>query len=204
VGEEADDAVIAASLEAPQAFGQIFDRHAPVVHRFLTSRAGTGAADDLLSEVFAVAFRTRAAYDARCGSVVPWLLGIANNVVRHHHRSEGRRAALLTRLVQCSDRSKEMLDDIAIEVTERTELAGVRRALAAIDERYQEVLILYSAFELSYAEIGQVLGLRVGTVRSRLSRGRAQLRERMAGSGQYSSGERIGDARTLRVEGSSQ
>ncbi len=54
-----------------------------------------------------------------------------------------------------------------------------------LDQRYVEVLVLFVAFDLSYEEIARVLRLRIGTVRSRLSRGRAQLRELLAASGQY-------------------
>ena len=114
-GDAADGEIIRISLGTPQAFGQVFDRHAPTVHRYLTSRAGIEAADDLLSEVFIAAFRSRRAYDDRFGTVVPWLLGIASNVLRHHYRSEGRRKALLSRLDQRSDRSHGVLDDIATE-----------------------------------------------------------------------------------------
>jgi RNA polymerase sigma factor (sigma-70 family) len=180
----ADGAVITASLADPQAFGQIFDRHAAVVHRFLTSRAGTGAADDLLSEVFVAAFRSRKTYDTQFGNARPWLLGIAANVLRHHHRSEHRRSVMLSRVDRDCDRTDEDHDDVAAEIVGRSELEGVRHAMLAVDRRYRDVLVLYSAFELSYAEIALALGLRVGTVRSRLARGRSQLRELLARSGQ--------------------
>ncbi len=180
-----DDAVITASLTDPQVFGRIFDRHAAVVHRFLTSRAGTGAADDLLSEVFVAAFRSRGRYDTHFGNACPWLLGIATNVLRHHYRSERRRTVLLNRLDQDSEPTDADHDDVAAEIVGRSELDHVRHAMVAIDERYRDVLLLYSSFELTYAEIAAALGLRVGTVRSRLARGRSQLRELLARSGQY-------------------
>ena len=61
----------------------------------------------------------------------------------------------------------------------------VRQAVGAIDERYKDALILYAAFELSYEEVAQALNVRIGTVRSRISRGRAQLRELLGHTGQY-------------------
>lgn len=175
-----------ASIDDPQAFGQIFDRHAPRIHRYLASRVGTEAAEDLVSEVFVTAFRARKSYDTAYSDALPWLLGIATNAVRHHRRSEGRRWAMVRRLGQQSSRRKDlMLEDIAEVVVARNQFAETKRALAAIDEKYRDVLILYSAFDLSYAEIADALGLRIGTVRSKISRGRNQLAELLAASGQY-------------------
>jgi RNA polymerase sigma-70 factor (ECF subfamily) len=175
-----------ASIEEPQAFGKIFDRHAPLIHRYLSSRVGTQAAEDLVSEVFVTAFRSRTNYDSAYSDASPWLLGIATNAVRHHRRSEGRRWAMVRRLHQDSMQRKDpILHDVAEEAIARNQFEEAKRALATIDEKFRDVLILHSAFDLSYAEIAGALGLRIGTVRSRLSRGRAQLRELLAASGQY-------------------
>jgi RNA polymerase sigma-70 factor (ECF subfamily) len=56
----------------------------------------------------------------------------------------------------------------------------VRRALAALAPHYRDVLVLCELSELSYAEAAQVCGIDIGTVRSRLSRARAQLAQRLA------------------------
>jgi RNA polymerase sigma-70 factor (ECF subfamily) len=56
----------------------------------------------------------------------------------------------------------------------------VRRAVAALAPHYRDVLILCELSELSYAEAAQVCGIDIGTVRSRLSRARAGLAERLA------------------------
>jgi RNA polymerase sigma factor (sigma-70 family) len=175
-----------ASLEEPAVFGNIFDRHAGVIHRYLASRVGGEAAQDLVSEVFATAFRCRSSYDTEYSDALPWLLGIATNTVRHHRRSEGRRWAMVSRLGQLpTDRGDLVLGDIAEDAIARDQVEETKRALAAIGDKYRDVLILYSAFDLSYEEIAQALGLRIGTVRSRLSRGRDQLRELLSASGQY-------------------
>jgi RNA polymerase sigma factor (sigma-70 family) len=196
-----DDALITTSLEDPQAFGRIFDRHAPMVHRFLTSRVGTETADDLLSDVFVVAFRSRRRYDTHFSSAAPWLLGIAANVVRHHHRSEHRRSVLLSRLNQDSERPGGSSSDLGADIIDRADFDLVRHAVAAMDERYRDVLILYAAFGLTYAEIATALGLRVGTVRSRLSRGRVRLRELLSQSGQYVAEDDPVSPRDTEIEG---
>jgi RNA polymerase sigma-70 factor, ECF subfamily len=52
---------------------------------------------------------------------------------------------------------------------------GVRRALASLPPHYRDVVILYEMHDLSYVDIAQVCGIDIGTVRSRLSRGRSRL-----------------------------
>ncbi len=184
--DRTDAALIRISLDEPPAFGAIFDRHAPAVHRYLVSRVKAGVADDLLSEVFVTAFRRRSSYDTAYAEALPWLLGIASNVIRHHHRSERRRMAMVRRLHRGpSDRQDQHVEDVATEVIVRDQSESTEAALANVDERYRDALILFSAFDLSYADIARVLDLRIGTVRSRISRGRAQLRELLAASGQY-------------------
>jgi RNA polymerase sigma factor (sigma-70 family) len=181
-----DVTLIAASIEEPQVFGRVFDRHAALVHRYLTSRVGTNDADDLLSDVFVAAFRSRARYDGRTADAVPWLLGIAANMVRHHRRSEVRRWALVKRLTQAPDGLVDTRSDEPVRnLIGRSESEEIANALGRLDDKFRDVLILQAGFDLSYAEIAQTLGLRLGTVRSRISRGRTRLRELLAESGQY-------------------
>ena len=61
--EESDGAVIAGSLETPGAFGVIFDRHGSTLLRFLARRVDPAEAEDLLGEVFRIAFERRSAFE---------------------------------------------------------------------------------------------------------------------------------------------
>jgi DNA-directed RNA polymerase specialized sigma24 family protein len=132
--EATDDALIRASLEQPEVFGQLYDRHATVVHRYLTSRVGVESADDLLSEVFVTAFRCRTSYDVKITDAVPWLLGIATKVVRHHRRSEGRRSALQRRLDQAGNRHGATdVGDFATDIVGHADFEDVRRAVEQLD-----------------------------------------------------------------------
>lgn len=76
-----DHSVIAASLERPEVFGELFERHAPEMHRFLSRRLGD-LADDLLGDLFATAFERRVSYRAELADARPWLYGIGANLVR--------------------------------------------------------------------------------------------------------------------------
>lgn len=178
--QRTDADLIAESSGDPKAFGTIFERHGVAIHRYLQRAVSRTAADDLTSEVFVTAFRARGHYDRRYSDARPWLFGIATNVVRHHFRSERRRRRLIDRLAH-GDRPHDVADP-AESVAQGDE--AVTTAIAQVDARYREVLLLYAGVHLSYVEISDALSIPVGTVRSRLSRGRAQLRELLTAGGQ--------------------
>ncbi|MGC1185718.1 MAG: sigma factor, partial [Candidatus Dormiibacterota bacterium] len=91
-GSDAD--YLLRSLSQPQEFSVLYARHSPAVFRFLARQTNRQAADDLLASVFLTAFRIRGRYDSSAPDARAWLLGIAANTARHHHRSESRRARL--------------------------------------------------------------------------------------------------------------
>jgi DNA-directed RNA polymerase specialized sigma24 family protein len=90
-GSRPDADLIGESLSRPEAFAAIFERHFAAVHRYLARRAGAGLADDLASEVFTVAFARRASFRGHSDSALPWLLGIATNLLHNHGRAGVRR-----------------------------------------------------------------------------------------------------------------
>ena len=94
-----DAAVIAASLDEPEVFGALFDRHATVLFRYLVRRVGVDEADGLLGEVFRVAFEKRATYDIERPNARPWLYGIATNLLARHRRREARRIHAMARVL---------------------------------------------------------------------------------------------------------
>src|SRR5262249_23165503 len=86
------------SLGEPEAFGLIYDRHAPTVLRFLGRRAGAEVAEGLLGELFRIAFERRKAFDASRASALPWLYGIGANLLLKHRRGETRRLRASARM----------------------------------------------------------------------------------------------------------
>ena len=169
-----DTELVARSLEEPEHFAALFDRHATAVHRYLGRRVGD-LADDLLSETFLVAFRRRAAYRPDHVEVRPWLLGIATNLIHGHARTERRRYRALARTGVEPDTAAG-----SDEVHARVDAAALRgplaAALAGLKERDRDVLLLVAWGELGYEEVAAVLDVPVGTVRSRLHRARRQTR----------------------------
>ncbi|MDE3721044.1 sigma-70 family RNA polymerase sigma factor [Nocardiopsis sp. N85] len=177
VPEEAgsDASVVLRSLDDPTDFGEIFRRHAPALHRYVVRRLGRADADDVVAETFHVAFRERHRYDPAYPDARPWLWRIAANLVRGHHRAETRHYRALARtgvdpvLEGHADRVGERVDAASVSAS----LAG---ALARLSKGDRDVLLLIAWGELTYEEVASVLGIPVGTVRSRLHRARKRLR----------------------------
>jgi RNA polymerase sigma-70 factor (ECF subfamily) len=164
------------------AFGLVFERHAKLIYNYCFRRIGNRAtAQDLLSVVFLEAWRRRDK-ELPSDKVLPWLYGIATNVVRHQRRSERRFAAAMSRLPRPgAEPDFSGAVDEHLDYERQAEEALV--LLRALPEREQDVFVLCAGMELSYEDAALALGLPVGTVRSRLSRARARLRELDPGSG---------------------
>jgi RNA polymerase sigma factor (sigma-70 family) len=175
--EDSDSAVIAASLEDPAAFAVIFDRHAGVIHRFLLRRVEPGEADGLLGEVFRIAFERRSTFDPSRVCARPWLYGIAANVAAKYHRSETRRLRASARLAARRALDVDPAERAVPAVDARADWAVVAEALTALPNAERQVLLLFAWEDLSYVEIASALDVPVGTVRSRINRGRARLAE---------------------------
>lgn len=174
-----DRGVIERSLLEPAAFAGLYDRHAGEIFRFVARRLGDHAAEDVIAETFLAAFRHRARYDLARSDARPWLYGIATNLIGKHRRSEVRmlRALARTSLDPPADGGFEQVDDRVVADILRHDLAA---ALAELPSANRDVLLLVAWAELSYEEVALALQVPVGTVRSRLSRARAQVRRALA------------------------
>lgn len=166
------------------AFGQLFERHGERIHGFALRRtADPAAAEDTTAIVFLEAWRRRHNVVLRQPSVLPWLYGVAANVLRGRNRTRRRHQAALERLARLPPPTHELVE-------RRSEaLDEARRVIAAVDQlprRERDVLSLSVWEGLSHDEIAAALGIPVGTVKSRLSRARARLephRQRSSRSG---------------------
>ena len=158
------------------AFGLLFERHAKAIYNFCFRRTGSwDAAEDLLSIVFLEAWRRRD-QELPPGKVLPWLYGIATNVVRNRRRCERRFRRALARVpAPCPEGGFESDADRRLDDERR--MKDALDLLARLPRHEQEVFVLCAWSELSYQDAALALGLPVGTVRSRLSRARGRLRE---------------------------
>src|SRR6266436_2782607 len=160
VNSPSDAQVIGRSLDEPEAFGLIYDRHAATVLRFLGRRVGAEVAEELIGELFRIAFERRKTFDASRVSALPWLYGIGSNLLMKHRRGEARR-----------------LRASAGALDARLLFPRVADAIEALPDGEREALLLFAWEDLSYQSVAEALELPIGTVRSRLNRARAHLRE---------------------------
>ena len=174
-GQPTDTELIAHSLDEPEAFATLFDRHASAVHRYLGRRVGE-LADDLMSETFLIAFRRRAAYRPERVEVRPWLIGIATNLVHGSARAERRRYRAMARAAGEPEVHGADPGDSVARLDAQARRGPLAAALAGLKARDRDVLLLFAWAQLSYEEIAAVLDIPLGTVRSRLNRARRQTR----------------------------
>ncbi len=172
---ESDDAALWERIRAgdADAFGLLFERHGPAVHGFALRRIGdVASAEDVTAVVFLEAWRKRATVELRQPSALPWLYGVAGNVVGRWHRSQRRHRAALDRLALLPAASPVLVER---QVEAATEAASVLAQIRHLPRRDREVLLLSAWEGLDHADIAVALAIPIGTVKSRLSRARARL-----------------------------
>jgi len=160
------------------AFASLYRHCRPYVYRFVAHMTGSAAsADDLVQDVFLAAITHLDRYDASRGPVTAWLIGIARNHVRrwqHRRRWQsitgGEDPAL-----------QPVTSDPLVEIGRRLDEQTLRRALLELPPRFREVIVLCDLQEMPYDQAARVLRCPVGTVRSRLHRGRARLLRALGG-----------------------
>lgn len=159
-----------------EAMAEIFGQHVDAIYNFCYRRTGSWtAAEDLCSEVFLTAWRRHRAVAANeAGSVLPWLYGVATNVCRNHLRSLRRKTAALARLGEVEPPGLD--DRVLARLTEGRRLREALHRVAELPTADQEVFFLVCWEELSYRDTAAALGIRIGTVKSRLARVRRALR----------------------------
>ncbi|MFC0626808.1 RNA polymerase sigma factor [Kribbella deserti] len=173
-----DARILLASVREPDRFTVIFDRYFGQVHSYVARRLGTDIADDLSSETFLIAFRQRAKFDSRSGVVRAWLYGIATNLIRRYRRDEVRAWRAAAKLPLPAESTGDE-DRIAAQVTAQGASGQLAAALAKVNAKDREVLMLVALGELTYDEVAAALGIAYGTVCSRLSRARRVVRENL-------------------------
>ena len=165
-----------------EALSVLYRRRQGAIYRFAMQMSGSQAlSEDVTQEVFMLLIRGDAAFDEKRGSVNSFLLGIARNLVR-------RKVSREQFYVSLDDQSNDvtisnghqaggpkLFDELA-----RDEMVeSVRKAVLSLPARYREVVVLCDLQEMSYLEAANVLNCAVGTVRSRLHRGRTLLLEKL-------------------------
>jgi RNA polymerase sigma-70 factor, ECF subfamily len=176
---ETDEALLArvASGDA-DALGALFQRRQQNVFRFALHLSGsTAVADDVTQDVFIHVIRDAGKFEAGRATAVAWLCGIARNCVR-------QRLGQTREVASIDDDGFDgpmpvVSPDPLIEMTAGERLEALRRAILSLPLRYREAIVLCDLEEMSYQDAASILGCALGTVRSRLHRGRALLTVKM-------------------------
>lgn len=158
---------------ASTGFTAMYRAHYAQVYGYAVSRAGRQLADDIVSETFLVAWRRLAAVPP---DALPWLLGVARNVIRERYRDEVRQVSLA---VELRAWVAEAGADVADGVAER---AAVLAALASLAEDDRELLTLVAWHGLSPRAAARVVGCSPATYFVRLHRARKRLQAAISGT----------------------
>lgn len=154
---------------AEDRFRSMFARYHPAVYGYAARRVGRNDAADVAAETFTVAWRRLAGVPEE-PDTLPWLYGVARNVVANLERSRRRTARLVAKQASYAP---------APTVSETpADLAG---ALGALSEGDREVLLLAAWEGLNPAQLGRVLGCTASAAAVRLHRARARLASAMEG-----------------------
>lgn len=156
------------------AFTALYRRRQGAVYRFVLQMTGSVViAEDVAQEVFMALIEHGERFDESKGSLASFLYGIARNMVlRRLERDRG--------IEPVSDHFSTD-EDVLADLTRRETIDHVRRAVLSLPETYREVVVLCDLQDVSYQDAADALDCPVGTVRSRLNRGRAMLAQKLRG-----------------------
>jgi RNA polymerase sigma-70 factor (ECF subfamily) len=183
-GAVPSDAVLWSRVLAgdPQALALIYERHATSVFNHCYQRVlSVTDAEDLTAEVFLALIKpnSRLRVVGEAG-VLPWLLGIANNLLRRHRAAEVSARRLSAALAAIRDDSPDVGDEVAGAAADHHRLTVIAAVLHGLPPEDQDVIQLCVVQALSPGVVAAMTGHRPGTVRSRLSRALRRARRRLA------------------------
>ena len=174
-----DDLVARIGARDATALSLLFRRRQADVYRVAMLMTGSpAAAEDVTQDVFLAVMHDASRFESGRASVTAWLCGIARNHAR-------RRLERDRRLLPLPDQPEPfpgeamMPADPLREISNAEQIDLLRRAVLTLPVRYREVVVLCDLQELSYADAAMALDCSIGTVRSRLHRGRALLTAKM-------------------------
>jgi RNA polymerase sigma-70 factor (ECF subfamily) len=178
----ADDFLLAQIAAGDRdAFAELYRRHRADVCRFATHMCGSATlAEDIVHEAFVAVIGSASRYRPGVTTAKLWLLGIARNHAR-------RARALRPTIPLPDDEMNANVAELTVEtdpvgdIARRRHVGALRRAVLSLPVRYREVVVLCDLQELSYADASAAIGCAIGTVRSRLHRGRALLAKQLCG-----------------------
>jgi len=180
------------------AFTLLFRRRQAAVYRFALHMAGAASvAEDVTQDVFIEVMRFAARYEPGRSNVISWLYGIARNCARRRLERDRQLEPLADHDEGEDGIALAVHPDPLADLTREESIARLREAVLSLPFRYREAVVLCDLQELSYAEAADALGCAVGTVRSRLHRGRALLGAKLAADRTWKTPAKFPGARSI-------
>jgi RNA polymerase sigma-70 factor (ECF subfamily) len=177
--QERDDVLLRRAAKGDEeAFTFIYRRHQGPLFRFALRMTGsTWGAEEIVQDTFMTLLREPKKYDAERGSLGGYLYGIARNRVMKYLERLPREVSLEEKSEDGAGPGVVLQDTFtpAMWAEKRQRMHQVRAAVLELPAEFRETVVLCELEELSYDEAAQLIGCPVGTIRSRLHRGRALL-----------------------------
>lgn len=172
------------------AFEALVLRYQTQVYSLAYRMVGNEAdAQDLAQEAFVRAWRALDSFQFS-SQFSTWLYRLTSNICIDFLRSQKKRKHISLTVLQDDEQQQwDMPDNRPLpeeQMMASEEKEALSKAIAALDPEYRQVLTLRIVNDCSYQQISEIMGIREGTVKSRLSRAREQLRKKLAKSGNFS------------------
>jgi RNA polymerase sigma-70 factor, ECF subfamily len=160
------------------AFTILYRRHADVLYRFAFRMTGSSwGAEEIVQDVFMTLVREPSKYEAERGTLPAFLFGITRNKIMKYNERLPREISLVERQEDGSGGGLTLRDSFtpAMWAEQRERLEKVRAAVMELPVEFRETVVLCELEEMSYDQAARTLDCPIGTIRSRLHRGRALL-----------------------------
>ncbi|HVH72559.1 MAG TPA: RNA polymerase sigma factor [Candidatus Dormibacteraeota bacterium] len=181
--QERDDVLLGrAGKGEEEAFTLLYRRHQGPLYRFALRMSGnTWAAEEIVQDVFMTLMRDPRKYDPSRGTLGGFLYGVTRNRVLKHLERLPREVSLEEKSENGANLSALLQDGLtpAIQAEKRERVEQVWAAVLDLPAEFREAVVLCELEERSYEEAAQLIGCPIGTIRSRLHRGRTLLMARL-------------------------
>jgi RNA polymerase sigma-70 factor (ECF subfamily) len=173
------DGRVEAAASARDRFSALYEQHCHAVYNYCFRRVGSWSlAEEMTAATFLTAWRRRAATPEAADDALPWLLAIANNMLRNTRRAQRRYAAALARIGK-PEAVADPAETVAARVDAERQMAAALPILGTLPARERAVIELCVGAGLTSSQAATALGIPAGTVKSRLSRGLSRLRREL-------------------------
>ena len=165
-----------------EAFNALVNRYSSRLMRYLYRGCGDlMGCEDMIQETFVRVYRNRHSYKQGQAQFANWIYTIAGNLARSRYRKRQRRQTYCSQALNCDCRRGEVdIPDVSVppdwHLEKEVSSRYIQKALEKIPADFRTVVVLRDIQQLPYDEIAEITGLPMGTVKSRINRGRAKLR----------------------------